>query len=125
MTAKSGQRNARLIELLARGVSQVDAARQTGISDRTVRRRLADPEFRRQVEKFRGTMVESAAGKLASLLDEAADTLQALMKPDVPAGIRLSAARAALEHCCRIRETVELERRVAELETHFSQGESK
>jgi hypothetical protein len=115
MTAKSGQ-SGRLIELLARGESQANAARQTGLSDRTIRRRLDDPAFRQQVDEFRAQMLESASGRLADLLDQALDTLADLMTHSGPPAVRLQAAKCVFESALKYREAASLEQRLLALE---------
>ena len=117
MTAKTRQaQDDQLIELLAKGETLANASRLVGVSARTVRRRMDNPEFRRHVDEFRADMLTRAAGRLANVLDSAITTLADLLEPNVSPAIRLAAARAALEHCCRIRQSVELEQRLAELE---------
>ena len=49
--------NSRLVELLAGGRTVEAAATEAGISERTVYRRLEDPEFRQQLGQLRGHML--------------------------------------------------------------------
>jgi hypothetical protein len=116
--------DARLVEALARGVNQTEAARLSGVSVRTIARRLGDPEFRNQVDEFRAQMLESASGRLADLLDRSISTLARLMADDAPPGVRLSAAKAAIEHAVRLREAFEIERRLRELENRLRQEDA-
>lgn len=104
-----------LILALAAGVSVSEAAGQTGTSERTVYRRLADADFRRAVSEARGRLFDSALGKLAGIATKAAGTLERLMESDKPS-VALGAAKAALELGPRLRELTELEDRLIRLE---------
>ena len=92
------------------------AARQCGLSDRTVYRRLQDPEFKKRLENVRADMIQRSAGMLTAAAGEAVRTLLALQKDAIPAAVRLGAARAILEVGMKLRQMVELEQRLAELE---------
>jgi hypothetical protein len=62
-------------------------------------------------------MVSRALGKLADGMAEAADVLRGLLAPGMPPAVRLGAARSLLELGCKLRESVDLEARLAALET--------
>jgi hypothetical protein len=114
MAGKAGQ-NDMLALALARGETVAAAARAAGLSERTVRRRLEDAEFRRLVESARGELWGAASGLLSALASKAAGVLGELMDSDSES-IRLSAARAALEHGTALRGLIDLESKVSELE---------
>jgi hypothetical protein len=57
--------DAALIVALAGGATVRDAARRAHVGERTVYRRLDEPDFRRQVQDARAGMVAQAVGKLA------------------------------------------------------------
>jgi len=116
--AASGRKSADtiLIAALAGGCTVADAARQAGIGERTCYRRLQNPSFMLQVSAARGAMVTRAVGRLARMAATATDTLEALLDAASPATVRLGAARSALELGSRLRESEELERRIAEVE---------
>ena len=61
-------------------------------------------------------MLERASAMLTASAMEAIKTLLELQKPSTPAAVRLGAARATLDLGMKIRQTVELEERVDELE---------
>jgi hypothetical protein len=107
--------NGALLLALAAGQTVRDAARTAGLGERTVRRRLADPDFRRGVSQLRGEMVDRALGRAADGMSEAADMLRRLLRAKRE-NIRLGAARSLLEFGVRLRESVELEARLAALE---------
>ena len=105
-----------LILALATGQPVRDAAEQAGVSERTAYRRLEDAEFRRQVSEVRGAMFDQAVGKLADGAVEAVTTLRTLASKAESETVRLSAAKAVLDIGSRLRETAELEQRMADLE---------
>jgi hypothetical protein len=101
---------------LACGATVEVAARQAGVSESTAYRRLADPEFRGQLQRLRADMVQRTTGALTAASTEAVKALLALMQPATPPPVRLGAARAVLELGTRLRESAELEERLAALE---------
>ncbi len=112
-----GRRNAddRLAIELAAGKTVQQAAQSVNVSERTVHRRLSDDHFRRLVTSMRGEMVNRATGRLADDATKAAETLAALLSAGSET-VRLGAARSILELGAKLRESTELERRIAELE---------
>ena len=65
-----------LIAALAAGVTYDAAAAQAGVSERTVRRRLDDPEFCRQVNDARHEVVARAVAQLSAASTEAVEALR-------------------------------------------------
>jgi HEAT repeat protein len=110
-----------LLLALAGGATVRDAARSAGIGERTATRRLADPGFRRRVAENRADMVARALGKLADGATEAVDTLRKLLGAEADT-VKLGAARSILELGTKLREAVELEERLAELERRIGEG---
>ena len=119
--AGSGRKNAdsALVAALAGGATVCDAARQAGVGETTVYRRLQEPAFRQDVTETRARLVENAVGQLADASTAAVTTLRALLGAEGES-VRLGAARAILELGARLREAVELEQRIAALETRAS-----
>ncbi len=115
--AHRGRKNAdeRLILTLAGGSTVQAASQLCEVSERTIFRRLQDPEFKRRVGLARADMVERALSHLAAGAAEAVIVLRNLLTADGD-NIKLGAARAILEIGNRLRETVELEQRLTELE---------
>lgn len=116
--AGSGRKNAdtALVAALASGATVEAAASLAGVSERTVYRRLEDPDFKKRATEARAEMIEQAVGKLAQLSAAAASTLGVLLGPATPPSTRLGAARAVLELGARLREGEDLEKRISELE---------
>jgi hypothetical protein len=61
-------------------------------------------------------MVQRTAGMLTAAAGEAVKTLRDLLKEPIPPATRLGAARTTLEMGVKLRETVELQERIAALE---------
>jgi hypothetical protein len=111
---------------LACGATLENAARQAGVSESTVRRRVKDPEFQHKLQTLRAEMVQRTSGALTAAGTESVRTLLDLQKPTAPPAVRLGAAKATLELGMKVRETAELEQRLATLEERLgSAGESK
>ncbi len=105
-----------LLLALACGATVEAAARQCGLSDRTVYRRLKEPAFQARLKQVRSDMIRRSAGLLTAASGEAVRTLLALMKESSPASVRLGAARAVMEIGMKVRELAELEAEVRALE---------
>jgi hypothetical protein len=111
-----------LVLALAGGEGMAGAARRANVSDRTVRRRLAEEAFRRRVDQARTELVAAAVGRLAEGGAEAAVKLRWLVLNARAETTALGAARAVLDMLFRARQLEDLERRVSELEEHASAG---
>jgi hypothetical protein len=109
-----------LVWALACGGTVEYAADHAGVSRRTAFRRLADPEFRRQVAEARTQMVERASGSLTAVSAAAIATLNELLDRGIAPQARLGAARAVLDIGMKVREVAELEQRIAELEQRIA-----
>jgi len=115
--AHRGRRNAdeTLAVALATGQTLRAAAETAGIGERTATRRWADAAFRRRVAELRGDMVQRSLGRMADGMSEAAEVLRKLLAAESES-VRLGAARSLLELGVKLRESVELEQRLADLE---------
>ncbi|MEI8380913.1 MAG: hypothetical protein WCJ09_12340 [Planctomycetota bacterium] len=109
-----------IIEALARGETQTAVAKLAGVSATTIRRRLEDSGFRSQIERFRETMLDSAAGQLGAILTQAVTTLEGLLIKSTPPAVRLAAAKSVIELTIRTREVLSWEKRIAELESRLN-----
>jgi hypothetical protein len=118
MMAGSGRKNAdgRLAVLLAAGLSITKAAAKAGVGERTVYRRLKDPDFRRRVSEAREAMVAKTVGRLAALGNLAVGQLHGLLSRETTGEqVRLGAARAALDFLFRSNEQYTLAKQVEDL----------
>ncbi|MGS2640252.1 helix-turn-helix domain-containing protein [Streptosporangium sp. G12] len=106
---------------LASGVSIADAARAGGVSPRTVNRWLDNHAFTTQVAELRAQLLGRTVGALIEASVEAVATLRCSLHADSEA-VRVRAATAILSAVITIRESVDLEERLAALETAEKEG---
>jgi hypothetical protein len=64
---------------LLRGASQVDAAREAGVTDRTVRSWQREPEFARELAERRRDALEQTCGRLQSAAEKAVELLEQIV----------------------------------------------
>jgi len=105
-----------LLLVLACGATVENAARQCGLCERTIYRRLEDPAFAQRLKQLRADMVQRTAGSLTAASGESVRTLLELQKPSAPPAVRLGAARSVLEIGIKMREAADLEERLSALE---------
>ena len=86
-----------LFKALVSGCHVENAAVIAGVSERTAYRRLADPEFRKQLENARQSLRESILAKLADAGHDAIGVLTELMHSGEEETTRLKAAKAVLD----------------------------
>lgn len=104
-----------LLAALAGGQTIRDAAAAARVSERTVYRRLDDPDFCRQIAAARDELLARSVGRLADATGAAVAKLVTLLEAESES-VQLAAARAILEHSVRLREAAELAARMTELE---------
>lgn len=104
------------IQAVATGCTIAEAARRSGQSERTLRRRLAQPEFAARVEHTRAEIVSRVAGRLTVVADAAVAALEELLQSDQSPATRLRAAQVILSHGARYREVEEIDARLVALE---------
>jgi transposase-like protein len=109
---------------LASGRTVAEVVTTCGSSERTIRRWLAQDDFRRQVAELRAEMLRRALGKLADAAVEAVDTLRGLLSAEGESA-RLGAARVILEQGVKLRESTDLEARLAALEERLAAAGGK
>jgi hypothetical protein len=114
--------NETLIAALASGATQEEAAAVAGVTARTVRRRLGQPEFAERVRAERSVLVTRTAGRLIGLADVAVEALGDLLRPEISDSIRLRAALGLLDAARVWREAGEVEERLALLEAAVAAG---
>jgi hypothetical protein len=105
-----------LILALACGASPESTAQKSGLSVRTVYRRLADPYFRQQVDQLQNAIARRAAGLLTAASISAIKTCTTLQESARSESVRLGAAKAVVELALKLREATSLADRVAALE---------
>lgn len=100
---------------LARGATLKEAAKSGGVSTKTVRRRLADPEYQARVSQQRSEFTQRAIGLLAHATTQAVDSLIGLLEARSEMA-RLGAAKAILDYTISLTENQETQRRITILE---------
>jgi hypothetical protein len=115
------QRDERILMALACGSTIEQAATKGEVTAKTVQRRMQEPEFRKRLHMLRSEMVSRAASMLTAAALEAVKTLLSLQNENVQAAVRLGAAKAVLELGAKLRENVELEERIRQLEEKFGE----
>lgn len=109
---------------LAQGEPTSNAAKSAGVTTRTVERWCADPEFALEVRSTRTELLNAAVGQLAAGAVEAVATLRAAMaNPDEKGHVRVQAARSLLDALLPLRESLDLEQRLAALESARTEQE--
>ncbi len=86
-----------LFRALVSGCHIENAALVAGVSQRTVYRRLADPQFRKQIDQARQSLRESILAKLTDAGHDAIGVLVDLMHSSDEASVRLKAAKAVID----------------------------
>jgi hypothetical protein len=102
---------------LASGYNLREASRRSKAGQRTIKTWTASKTaFARRITELRMEMTSLALGKLTSNLTSAADTLAHLSRKGKSEMVRLGAARALFELSTKLRESIEIEQRLAALE---------
>jgi hypothetical protein len=120
--SKRHSKNDDLIATLGCGVSVANAALATGFSERTIHRRLKEPEFSSKVDAFRADILQRTAAIVTAASQKSVQTLIRLQDPTVPPAVQLGAAKALVNLGIRLREETDLGVRVAALEQLAKQG---
>jgi hypothetical protein len=110
-----------LLQTLACGGTVENAARKAGVGERTVYRRLADPDFRRQISDLRTEMQQRTLGMLIAASTSSVKVLVDLQGDvSVPPGVRRRSARDVLEMAVKFRESLDWEQRLAAIEARLA-----
>ncbi len=114
----------RMIDALVAGQTQPEAAAVAGISRTTVQRWLRLPSVRQALHDAQAAAVEEAARAAVGRMRAAVETIETVMSDtEVPAHVRLSAARELLAAGGRLYELAMIGERLTRLEER--QGEAR
>jgi hypothetical protein len=91
------------------------AAQAAGISERTLVRWLAQPDFKARYRAARRQLVEAAIGRLQQAATQAVDALTRNLTCGVPSS-EIAAAKAILDNAIKAIELVDLAERIEQLE---------
>ena len=118
------RRAAQAIAALLTAQSIGEAARLSGVAERTLHRWLAaDTHFQARYREARRAVVQQAVSQIQRATAKAVATLVAVMDDaDAPASARVSAAKVVLEQALRGIELEDIEARVAALEAFQHAG---
>lgn len=102
--------------------TQTEAATKAGISERTLRGYLADPEFGAEYYRRKRQLVSDATRQIQASYQAAINALRGIVEGDKSSESgRISAARALLEYGLKFTETNDLMIRVEELENQVKE----
>jgi hypothetical protein len=124
LTATWNPRQERVALLIAAGRTVKAAALETQCGERTVHGWLENHGYRSHIAELRHRMLDGAVGALAEATNEAVGTLRELLGDKHP-NVRLRAALGILDAAVRLREHVELERRMTALEAKYASPENE
>jgi hypothetical protein len=109
-------RDQQIAALVASGMTYVETGKQLKLSENTIRRAMARPEMRAEVDAIRGRVIEAGLGKLCDGFTAAVVELSRLVREGTSAdSIKLGAVRLTIESVLKVREQVTLARDVEEL----------
>jgi len=115
--AKFPRKAEQAIAALLSRPSVEDAARTTGVGEKTIRRWLREPEFRVRYLQARRESVQQAIARMQQALGAAGTTiLKLMMDTNVPAAVRLRAAESVFAQAIKGIEIEDIEVRLAALE---------
>jgi hypothetical protein len=114
--------NEAILEALCTAPSKAAAARQLNTSRTTLYDRLAEePAISEAYERWRTTVIGDASDSLHSRAEGAVEVLDEVAhNPQVSPAVRVQAASAILNYHFRVRETEEVEARLAEIEEQLA-----
>ncbi len=108
-----------LVALLTQPTKE-KAAAAAGITSKTLRGYLDDPEFQAEYRKAFAELVEDATRKVQQTLDPAVAVLREIMEDrDENGQVRVTAARSVLEYGLKMTETTDVLSRLQELEAEI------
>lgn len=118
------QKQHRALVALLTNPTKEAAAKAAGIESKTLRRYLANPEFREEYQKAFRSMVEDAARQAQQAIAPALSTLREIVEDtDEPAQARIQAARSTLEYALRLTEQLDMMGRIENLERAIKERE--
>lgn len=91
----------------ARGASRTETAEKAGVSERTIARWRADPDYRAEVSRLRAEMLDQAVGILAAHAADASTTLTGCLDVEKDAD-RIRAAKEILTSSVAVRQSADL-----------------
>ena len=103
MARYTQQIEALLITVLAKGATVAQAARQAGVSERTVYRRRQQPDFQARIQAIQDETYGRVVDVLTHAAQEGIHSLVALQDQATPPSVRRAAAHDILDLAQRLR----------------------
>jgi len=114
----------RAVEALLTNPDVTQAAKASGVSRNTLYRWMKEPDFMVAVANAEADALTGMSRALVKLGDQAAAVLRdAMNDPETPINTRLRAADTVFSRLLQLRELVNVEKRVTELEERVSDGD--
>lgn len=114
---KITERKEKALAALLTSQTQEEAANKLGITARTIRQYLQDPEFSQKYKEASSNLITDATEQIQKSLSPAIATLRNIAEDEnAVLNARVSAARGLLEYGIRLAELSELYKRIEELE---------
>lgn len=108
--------------LIASGSTQAEAGKAIDIPLRTVSRWMAGTKFRRLVNRLRDATIQAALSRLTSLAAKAVERIGVLIDAGATDAVKLKASEAILSHMLKVRESVDFEDRILELDKRIDEA---
>lgn len=100
-----------------------EAARIAGVCERTALRYMRQQAVQAAIRTAQTDILRQGARRAVQAVGQAVASLEAILTDEAtPPGVRVSAARAILEHAPKLYETVDLAERVAALEAQIAEA---
>lgn len=112
----------KLIECLARGMTDIECANATGIDIKDIYRYQRNWEFRRLVDECRTILFEGIHGKYLAMAEESAATVRHVMLYGRRDSVRLNAAKMIINTTMQMRQSLSVEPRLAAIEAEFAKN---
>ena len=120
MTSRRTTKKSIAITALLSGKTNVQAAQDAGVTERTIYRWLSEPDFQSELQEAETQMIESTTRQFAGLQEKAIAVLdQILTAEDVSPHIRLQAANSVFRIAIAFRDR-NLELRLSRMEVLVS-----
>jgi predicted transcriptional regulator len=104
-----------ILQALVTGMTIRESAEIVGVNEKTVRRRLQDPDFAGRLAGHRLEITRAVLDRMVDASVDAVDTLKKLLSAKGET-VRLGAARAIIELGAKLQENGQQAERLAELE---------
>lgn len=120
--ARITPRQRRLIELLLQGLTISEACKQAKVGRRTYYRWREQDHFRRALTEAENETISGSMRSLLSMMRRATEALEQLLSdPTLRPADRLRTAQTILDGVLRLRNAIDVEVRLAELEAKVAQ----